>query len=439
MEAANPLCRWLFAAGLAAALGCTSTGTDRTSEDSGKLSPGTKNFSSQQVREMLVGRGQLPDPLPPKPPAPLTPPAPAAPAAPVVAGSPVNAGGPVAGQPVSGGSVQPIGYATNTTNPDLRKRDPLQDSVAQIKVVALVGATGLVTDQEVIEAVRQRPELAGLGGLDLEAREKKLYTEMLRKVIERELILDDMYAKLKKSGKTALIDEIKDFAGKGADRNLRLIRREIGLDTEEKFQAWLRAQGLTEPVIRRQIERQAMADEYIRSALREKSRGPGFAEIRGYHEQHPDEFKSEDRVKWLDVFVSINRHPTAQAARDHAEMIRKEAAAGADFAELSKKYDNGVAAGTGGVGVGSKRGQIQPVDVEPVVWSLKPGEVSSVIQTPVGYHVVKVVERDYAGPRPFDAKVQAEIRDKLLKQQREAEYKRLVEELWRNTAVRIIE
>jgi parvulin-like peptidyl-prolyl isomerase len=77
--------------------------------------------------------------------------------------------------------------------------------------------------------------------------------------------------------------------------------------------------------------------------------------------------------------------------------------------------------------------------VEPAVWALKPGEVSSVIATPVGYHIVKVVERDYAGTKPFDAKVQAEIREKILKQSREAEYRRVVEDLWRKGAVRVIQ
>jgi peptidyl-prolyl cis-trans isomerase SurA len=439
MDAANPLCRWLLAAGLAATFGCASTGADRKPDASGGLAPGTKNYSSQQARELLVGRGQLPDPIAPLPPSQVPPSA--APAA----GSPVSpaVGGAVVGRPVTGGAVTPpvqtIGYAGSQSDP---KADPLKDSVPQIKVVALVGATGLVTDQEVIEAVRQRPDLAGLDGYALRAKEQELYAAMLRKVIERELILDDMYAKLKKNGKGALVDEIKEFASKGADQSLRMIRREIGLDTDEKFQMWLRAQGLTEPVIRRQIERQTMADEYIRSAIREKGRGPGLAEIRSYYDRNPGEFKTEDRVKWLDIFISVNKHASPQAARAHAEHVRSQAVPGKvqkDFVALVKEYDNGLAVGTNGVGVGSKRGEIQPPDVEKTVWSLAPGMVSELIETPTGYHIVKVVERDTAGVKPFDAKVQAEIREKILKQQREAEYKRVVEDLWRKGAVQVIQ
>jgi peptidyl-prolyl cis-trans isomerase SurA len=437
MDAANPLSRWLLAAGLAAAVGCSSTAADRKPADE-RLGGTEKNAS--------VGRGQLPDPIAPRPPAPPAPVTPGAPVGPVSPLGPVApAGGGVVGSPVSPGAggppVRPASLSTPQPDP---KADPLRDGIPQIKVVALVGATGLVTDQEVVEAVRQRPDLAGLAGHELQAKEKELYAAMLRKVIERELILDDMYAKLKKNGKSALIDEIKEFAGKGADQSLRGIRRELGLTSEEKFQAWLRAQGLSEPVIRRQIERQTMADEYIRSALREKGRGPGLAEVRAYYDRHPDEFKTEDRVKWLHIFISANKHASPRAAYEHAEHVRAQTGAGmkggagGDFVALAKQYDDGVAKGTNGVGIGTKRGEIQPADVEAAVWALKPGEVSETIQTPVGYHIVKVVEREAAGPRPFDAKVQADIREKLMKQYREAEYRRVVEDLWRKGAVRVI-
>jgi parvulin-like peptidyl-prolyl isomerase len=77
--------------------------------------------------------------------------------------------------------------------------------------------------------------------------------------------------------------------------------------------------------------------------------------------------------------------------------------------------------------------------VEPTVWALRAGEVSGLIQTPVGYHIVKVVEREYAGVRPLDAKLQNEIRDKLTAKYRELEEQKMIEELWRKGPVRIIE
>ncbi|MBA4065791.1 MAG: hypothetical protein C0501_19150 [Isosphaera sp.] len=380
MDAANPLRRWLLAAGLAAA-GCASDGA------------------------VSRGRGQVPS----EPLAPSRPPAPAAPP-----------------PPVPGAPVSPAA-------------DPAAGAVPQIKVVAHVGANNHVTDQEVIEAVRQRlPELAGLTGAARKAREDEMYAAELRRVIERELILDEMYARLKKNGKSTLIDGIKEYAGQAADQTLRTVRKAYGNPPEAEFLDILKAQGLTLEVIRRQMERQAMADEYVRSVLKDKGRPPALGEVRAYYDAHPDEFQVPDRVKWLHVFVSLQQRAPREA-HDRAEAVRRQAAGGADFAGLSKQYDDGLAGRAGGVGTGAERGRVQPADLEPAVWGLKPGEVSGVVETPAGYHVVKVVEREYAGVRPFDAKVQAEIREKMVRQAREAEYRRVVEELWRKGPVRVIE
>ena len=74
-----------------------------------------------------------------------------------------------------------------------------------------------------------------------------------------------------------------------------------------------------------------------------------------------------------------------------------------------------------------------------MLWLLRPGQVSNLIETPAGYHIVKVVERQVAGVRPYDEKLQAEIREKLMRKMRADEYTRLVEELWRKGVVKVLE
>ena len=314
----------------------------------------------------------------------------------------------------------------------------------RIKVVALVGKDHVVTDEEVWEAVRQRvmdycTVTQGRVFKDAE-KEKVVYAEELRHAVERELVLDEMTGRLKKAGKANLLEEIKEFAGKTADRQLRDRKRRMGVASDDELRDVLATQGLTLPVVRRQLERQLMANEYVRTVLKEKGKTPGLAEVRAYYDAHPDEFKTADRVKWLDIFVSPNKFPSRQAAAAHAAAVREQAAApGADFAALSKQHDHGLAGQQGGEGIGQKRGEVRPAELEETVWTLLPGQVSGVIETPAGYHVVKVAEREFAGVRPYDVKTQAEVRDKLAEKLHEREYKRLVEELWRRGVVKVME
>jgi hypothetical protein len=246
-----------------------------------------------------------------------------------------------------------------------------------------------------------------------------------------------MYGKLKKNGKMAAIDDIKDYAGKAADFTIRGIRKNFPND--EIFHAYLDAQGVTIPVLRRNFERQTMAQEFVRSVLKDKARSPGFADMRDYYDNHPDEFKITDKVLWLDIFISFYKYPTPQAAYDHAESVLQQAALGADFPALSLKYDDGLAGHARGIGTGHVRGEIKPADLEDAVWSLKAGEVSDLIQTPQGYHIIKVVKREYAGQRAFDSRVQNEVKELLLRKYREIEEIKMIEDLWRKGPVKIID
>lgn len=427
MEAANPSCRLLLlACGLAAVIGCQS--------DSG-----------------ATVRGQMPqDPLAPVAPPPMPPPgtsgtftpiAPPAPGAPTP-GAPAITGPAVAGSPVpptaKGPAVVNTGYAA--PRKPAAPAELLKNSTPRVKVVAIVGRDNVITDQEVIESVwQQNDELMKLDGHELEAKKKELYSAALRKTIERELILDEMYTKLKKANKPQVIDEIKDLAVQMTDKQIRMMKQKIGAKTDEDLNAWLRVQGLTLPVFRRQFERQIMSQQFVNSMLKEKGRKAGLAEVREYYDKHPEEFKTPDRVKWQHVFVSLAKHADARAAHDHAEALRRSAASGTDLAALSKQYDDGIAGKQNGFGVGETRGEILPADVEPTVWALKPGQLSAVIQTPTGFHVVKVIERDYAGVQPFDAKVQTKIRDKLNDALYDADAKKMIDDLWRKGVVRILE
>ncbi len=433
MDAANPLCRCLLlAVGLAAVIGCQS---DKANQ---------------------IARGQMPQPIDPlaplapvapptNPAVPYTPIAPLGPVAPLKpdgrAVVPTLGSGPVAGSSVLPDAKGPVVKTGFTASKGIgTASDSLRASVPRIKVVAIIGANNVITDQEVVEAVYQQyHQLAALAGHARTAKQKEMYTIVLRKTIERELILDEMYAKLKKANKINVIDEIKEFATQSADRQLRAYRTDYGAKSDEEFAAMLRSQGLTVQVIRRQMERQMMAEQYVSSALKEKGRRAGLGEVRDYYDKHPDEFQVAERVKWQHLFIATKNYATPRAAYDRATALWRQAANGADFGMLAVQADEGFAKQQKGFGTGEKRKEIQPADLEETVWSLKQAQISGVVQTPTGYHVVKVVERDYAGVQPFDTAVQSKIREKLTRATLEVEYKKLVEELWRKGVVRVFE
>ncbi|MBN9522291.1 peptidyl-prolyl cis-trans isomerase [bacterium] len=356
-------------------------------------------------------------------------------------------------EPVPGGPVAPVlpvpqaptAVPVSFTPPTVKAAAAALAGDPRIKVVAIVGLRNTITDQEVWEAARQRVQeyvniVDGPKGQQTlvrdDAKAKEIYNDELKRIVERELVLDEMEAKLKKAGKAAVMDQIKEYAGSMADRRVQAFKNRSKAKSEDDFRAILAIQGLTPAVIRRQLERQVMADEYVRNSLRERGKTIGIGDVRRYYDEHPEEFTRPALAVWQHIFVSANRFPTPDAAREHAEKVRAEAARGADFVALCKQHDHGFAAMQKGEGTGNKKGEIRPAEAEPVVFSTANNTVGPLVETPTGYHIVKVVAREDARPLPYTEQVQDEIREKLMRKLQDAEYQRIVGELWQRGVVR---
>jgi parvulin-like peptidyl-prolyl isomerase len=263
-----------------------------------------------------------------------------------------------------------------------------------------------------------------------------MYAEELRRIVERELILDELFAKVKSKskGQAGVLDELAEAAAKEADRRMRDFKAKTQVATDAEFRALLQTQGLTVTGLRRQVERGFMMQAYLRDLLAPRLNGISLGDIRDYYDEHADEFKAEDSVKWLDLFLNASKFRSRAEARQYAETLLAHARAGADFMKLVKEYDHGLA---GGTGEGTKRGEIRPAEAEAVVFGLKQGE-AALVEMETGFHIVKVAERTYAGRRPFDEKTQTEIRKILQGIVSEREYQRIVETLWRRHQPQIL-
>jgi peptidyl-prolyl cis-trans isomerase SurA len=88
------------------------------------------------------------------------------------------------------------------------------------------------------------------------------------------------------------------------------------------------------------------------------------------------------------------------AAQAKAEDLLKQIKGGANFEDIAKKYSDGPTAADGGTLGNFERGKLAK-QIEDATFSLKPGEVTNVIQTKQGYVILKVVDHQEAGVPPF--------------------------------------
>jgi peptidyl-prolyl cis-trans isomerase SurA len=316
---------------------------------------------------------------------------------------------------------------------------PLKKNETQVRVVASIGTETVITDEEVWHMVKQKPEqYAMLAGTARSAKEAELFRSELRSLIARELIIVDFLAKVRKNKPTA-VDEVKEIAKKEADRNLRVLKTNLKLKSDDELTQFLTQMGVTESALRRQYERNIMVDLFVGPTIRDKVKAVGLAELRDYYDTHAAEFRTTDRAKWLYLTVLSSRFKSADEAKQYAEWLAGQARNGADFVGLVKQYGMGDGKLRDGEGIGEKKGEIQPKELEPAIFAMtKAGDVSNPIPTPVGYHIVKLIERDVAGLRPFDEKVQTECRAKIGGVIQKQEVDRLTDELWRKDRPQVV-
>jgi peptidyl-prolyl cis-trans isomerase SurA len=375
----------------------------------------------------------------------------AAAVAPVLAASAVAQDGPKAPAfpitiaPETTPAVRPASLSGNQ-QPAYAGRSPGIDPLfrdKQIQIAAYIGTEAIITEDEVWHMVRQRPEMrqaATLTSAERADAERKLYQDELKKIIDRELIIIEMIGRLKKNAKNPdILKELQDHAEKSATRRLADYRKMNKFTSDVEFAEVLKSQGISLKGIRRQLERDALSGIYLEQTLKDKPKHVTLADVWEYYAGHQSEFAVEDAVKWQDLFVSFARFPSVDEAKKHADEVWRQATAGADFPQLVAKYGQGDSNLRGGDGVGTKKGEIQPPELEPVLLEMDAGQVSGLLQTATGFHLVKMVERQKAGVRPFDEKVQIEVRDKLARQVQKAEYDKLMDELWRKHRPKVVE
>ena len=137
-------------------------------------------------------------------------------------------------------------------------------------------------------------------------------------------------------------------------------------------------------------------------------------EARLYYTQHLADYRIPNRVKVAQIlFKTAGKTPAEVAAIEKkAQDVLNQIRGGADFAEMAKKDSEDATAADGGELGWLMRGQ---ADFENTAFSLQPGQVSNVVRTDSGIHIIKVEDKQTAHLQTF-GEVKGAIIDDLEKQ-----------------------
>jgi peptidyl-prolyl cis-trans isomerase D len=137
---------------------------------------------------------------------------------------------------------------------------------------------------------------------------------------------------------------------------------------------------------------------------------PTAQQIEAYYNENLQQFSNPEQVHALHILLKTEGQDAA-AVRKRAEAVLKEARGGADFAALARQHseDEGSRGSGGDLNFFGRGSMVKPF--EDAAFAMAPGQISDLVQTDYGFHIIKVLEKRAAGQRPL-----AEVRDQIAEQ-----------------------
>jgi peptidyl-prolyl cis-trans isomerase SurA len=211
-------------------------------------------------------------------------------------------------------------------------------------------------------------------------------------------------------------------------------RRKI---SPHEFQKALERDGITPDAYRRDIRDQIMRMKLIRRDIKSRV-AVTEEEIGEYYSKHREDYEGKEyvRIKQILLMLPKGEDPAVkEKLRADAEAIHKRLMNGESFDQLCAKYSQGPEAATGGDVGFIERGSIRS-EVEDVAFSLPLNQISGVIESSVGFHIIQVIDRRGAGLKAIES-VREEIREKIDREKMEKKYGEWLEELRKRSHIEI--
>ena len=266
---------------------------------------------------------------------------------------------------------------------------PPTDKAAVVNTTVITQAELDSQMRIVVDRLRSSGRLPDVAQLD------QIRSQVLENLIARELL----YQQTLKKGIKVSQEEI----------NEQLINLKSQFPNEAEFNQALTRMDLTEASIKEKIQRDLALKKLIEDEIVPKVT-VSESEIRAFYDNNPETFKQPERVKASHILIKVDpKADSAQKAeaKKKIDSVQAKLQKGEDFGALAKEYSEGPSAPKGGdLGYFSRGQMVKPF--EDAAFAMKPGEVSGMVETRFGYHLIKVTDKTPEGTVPY-----ADVKEKL--------------------------
>ncbi|MBI1746530.1 MAG: peptidylprolyl isomerase [Acidobacteria bacterium] len=277
-------------------------------------------------------------------------------------------------------SAGPLSQAPATTGSATFSSDSLPEVVAEVN-----GET--VKKNDLLEQVRVVEAQMGAVPTD---KKKAFVKAVLDDIVGQKLLFQDAHVKKIVPLKEETEKQMSEFRKQFPDA--------------ASFAKALKDEGLTEDKLRLRVNEQLTMKQYVDTLVAPNLK-VSEADAKKFYDGNSDKMKEPEQIKARHILIRVDAKAdakTKQEARARTEGLLKRAKANEDFAALAKaNSDDTGSKDNGGDLDYFAKGQMVP-EFDKAAWALKTNEISGVVETPYGFHIIKLTDHKPEKIIPFE-------------------------------------
>jgi peptidyl-prolyl cis-trans isomerase C len=208
--------------------------------------------------------------------------------------------------------------------------------------------------------------------------------------------------------------------------------------SDADFQKALEARKISSEQLRTDARVQLTIEKLLEAHVAEAATTTD-AEARVFYDKNPDKFKVDDKVRASHILLKVDAkapEATRKQAQGRIAGLLKRARSGEDFAALAAKHSQDGSARQGGDLGYFARQEMVPA-FSHVAFSLKPGEISDIVTTEFGYHIIKVTDKKAATTVPYE-QASTQIVEFLSRQKKQERAGQFVDEVRKRARIEVL-
>jgi len=242
----------------------------------------------------------------------------------------------------------------------------------------------------------------------LEEYRKVLTQRTLTSLIERKLVYQDARRRIPGENLPKIEEQVGEIFESSEVK--RLIKG-YEVNSRNDLVAILKRYGTSIDHEKRSFIEQQVAQQWLHNQIKPDEEITREQRLK-YYNDNIERYEHPDRVRWEELMVRTRSDEDPASARTRLARMGNRVIDGEPFAEVARTESDGLTAADGGLHDWVTRGSLASATLDEALFSLPPGGLSPIIETERGLHIVRVIEREYAGRTPF-VDVQSEIRDRI--------------------------